>query len=204
MPIWSWQPARFTSTARRARLTDRPACARSRCCAASRRRRPGTSSLCTKTRTSLRHAAPELRARRPARPASRSLIEPPAAGGAQRRHLAGLWRLPWGAARPRRAPQPAADAPAVPWRAADGRPLGAQPALFKALNDTLSVVGVRVTTSGPDSWSVSDGRTLKRFEDGMVRRPDPAGPARPPGSRAARRGAACDLRQPRRLGPLRC
>ena len=46
-----------------------------------------------------------------------------------------------------------------------------QPALFKALNDSLSVIGVRVTTSGSDDWSVSDGRTLARFQDKMVRYP---------------------------------
>jgi len=196
VPSRSWRSACVTVTAYRAWLTAGLARVRSRCCAASRRRRPGTWSSCTKTRTSLRRARLWLGACRPAPAASRSPTGPRAAGGAQRRHLAGLWRLPRGAARPRAA-YPAARAAAVRWAAADGRALGAQPALFKALNDTLSVVGVRVTTSGPDKWSVSDGRTLKRFEDGMVRPPDRASSARPAGgSRTAWPGAAGDLDSP--------
>lgn len=92
------------------------------------------------------------------------------AGGAQRRHHAGLWRLSWGAGRlPFRVSAPPGSCCREESTAADRRSLPPQPALFKALNDALSVVGVRVTTSDGDVWSVSEGRSLMRFSDGMVR-----------------------------------
>lgn len=41
-----------------------------------------------------------------------------------------------------------------------------------SLNDALNLIGIRVTCPGGDvrndDWSVSDGRTLTRFEDGVV------------------------------------
>ena len=76
-----------------------------------------------------------------------------------------------------------------------------QPALFKALNDSLSVIGVRVTTSGSDNWSVSDGRTLARFQDRLVRCPGVA--ASKLGSKRAVLIMLCSL-QPTEASKRRC
>lgn len=47
-----------------------------------------------------------------------------------------------------------------------------QPAMFMALNGILKVVEVSITrgknAKPDDEWSVSDGRSLTRFRDGMV------------------------------------
>jgi len=41
--------------------------------------------------------------------------------------------------------------------------------MFQALNAVLNIVGVTVTRPAKnDDWSVSDGRSLMRFRDGMV------------------------------------
>jgi hypothetical protein len=41
--------------------------------------------------------------------------------------------------------------------------------VFTALNNALTPLGIRVTNSGKDQWSISDGRSLTRFHDGVVR-----------------------------------
>ena len=50
--------------------------------------------------------------------------------------------------------------------------LALQPAMFMALNAILQVVDVSITRAKnakpEDEWSVSDGRSLTRFRDGMV------------------------------------
>ncbi len=46
---------------------------------------------------------------------------------------------------------------------------GVQPAVFMALNAVLNVVGVSITRpKKDDEWSISDGRSLTRFRDGVV------------------------------------
>lgn len=45
------------------------------------------------------------------------------------------------------------------------------PSTFASLNDALNLIGIRVIANGDvkqGNWSVSDGRTLARFSDGMV------------------------------------
>ena len=45
----------------------------------------------------------------------------------------------------------------------------AQGEVFTALNNALTPLGIRVTNPGNDQWSISDGRSLTRFHDGVVR-----------------------------------
>jgi hypothetical protein len=47
----------------------------------------------------------------------------------------------------------------------------AQPEVFKALQRALTAVGVRLSDLGNEQWSLSDGRSLTRFTDGVVRSP---------------------------------
>lgn len=45
-----------------------------------------------------------------------------------------------------------------------------QAILFMALNAVLNIVGVSITRpQNNDEWSISDGRSLTRFRDGVVR-----------------------------------
>ena len=44
-----------------------------------------------------------------------------------------------------------------------------QAEVFAALNSALAPLGIRITSAGPKQWSVSDGKSLTRFQDGMVR-----------------------------------
>ncbi len=44
-----------------------------------------------------------------------------------------------------------------------------QPEVFRALQGALGALGVRLTDLGNDQWSLSDGRSLTRFQDGVVR-----------------------------------
>lgn len=46
----------------------------------------------------------------------------------------------------------------------------AQPEVFAALNSALAPLGIRITSASGDQWSVSDGKSLARFQDGMVGR----------------------------------
>lgn len=42
--------------------------------------------------------------------------------------------------------------------------------MFMALNAVLNIVGVSITRpQNNDEWSISDGRSLTRFRDGVVR-----------------------------------
>lgn len=44
-----------------------------------------------------------------------------------------------------------------------------QPEVFKALQGALAPLGMRLTDLGNEQWSLSDGRSLTRFHDGVVR-----------------------------------
>lgn len=40
--------------------------------------------------------------------------------------------------------------------------------MFRTLNNALSPLGVRITDAGNGQWSISDGHSLTRFQDGVV------------------------------------
>ncbi len=44
-----------------------------------------------------------------------------------------------------------------------------QQEMFRTLNNALSPLGVRITDAGNGQWSISDGHSLTRFQDGVVR-----------------------------------
>ncbi len=44
-----------------------------------------------------------------------------------------------------------------------------QPEVFKALQGALAPLGIRLSDLGSENWSLSDGRSLTRFHDGVVR-----------------------------------
>ena len=43
-----------------------------------------------------------------------------------------------------------------------------QQEMFRTLNNALSPLGVRITDAGNGQWSISDGHSLTRFQDGVV------------------------------------
>ncbi|KAK9809238.1 hypothetical protein WJX72_011898 [[Myrmecia] bisecta] len=43
-----------------------------------------------------------------------------------------------------------------------------EPAVFQTFNDALNLIGIKITALGPGNWSVSDGKSLTRFADGVV------------------------------------
>lgn len=43
-----------------------------------------------------------------------------------------------------------------------------QQEMFRTLNNALSPLGVRLTDAGNGQWSISDGHSLMRFQDGVV------------------------------------
>ena len=43
-----------------------------------------------------------------------------------------------------------------------------QQEMFRTLNNALSPLGIRITDSGNGQWSISDGHSLTRFQDGVV------------------------------------
>jgi hypothetical protein len=45
-----------------------------------------------------------------------------------------------------------------------------QPEVFRSLNNALAPLGIRVKDLGAGQWSISDGRSLTRFHDGVVRK----------------------------------
>ena len=47
-------------------------------------------------------------------------------------------------------------------------PVMLQQEMFRTLNNALSPLGVRITDAGNGQWSISDGHSLTRFQDGVV------------------------------------
>lgn len=43
-----------------------------------------------------------------------------------------------------------------------------QQEMFRTLNNALSPLGIRLTDAGNGQWSISDGHSLTRFQDGVV------------------------------------